>query len=297
VIRKPVVATALIISLSLTLAFAVTFVNSAKANPVLDEKYVDPPYGTNPPTILISSPNNNTVIASGDVSLAFNVSITESENTRFLTEVYYEVDWQEGKSPVYHLDMTTPNQNWITEFSHNKPLTGIPEGKHNITVIAAAWGSYTIGLTMYSFDIGGSSSVSFTVDTTPPSVSVSSLENDTQYAPDIALNFTVNEAVTQITYSLDGQENVTINGNTTLPQLSYGAHNVIVYATDVAGNTGASETISFTVAKPEPFPTAQVAAASTSIIVVIGVGLLVYFKKRKQLKLQSTKRLCYLQNI
>jgi hypothetical protein len=134
---------------------------------------------------------------------------------------------------------------------------------------------------MYSFDIGGSFSVGFTVDTTPPSVSVSSLENNTEYASDVALNFTVNEAVTQITYSLDGQENVTINGNTTLPQLSYGAHNVTVYTTDAAGNTGTSETITFTVAKPELFPTVLVAIA-VATIVVVGAGLLIYFKKRKR---------------
>jgi len=50
---------------------------------------------------------------------------------------------------------------------------------------------------------------------------------------------------------LDGQENVTIAGNTTLVGLSSGVHNVTVYACDDAGNVGSLETLTFTVAKPE----------------------------------------------
>jgi len=79
-------------------------------------------------------------------------------------------------------------------------------------------------------------------------------------------------------YSLDGQDNVTINGNTTLDGLANGLHNVTVYARDELENTGTSETITFTV--DAPFPTALV-AASTASIAIIGVGVLVYFKKRK----------------
>ena len=95
------------------------------------------------------------------------------------------------------------------------------------------------------------------------------------------LNFTVNEAVTLVSYSLDGQSNVTVAGNTTLTGLSVGAHNLTVYAWDTAGNVGASETITFTVAEPEPFPAVPVAAASAASIIVVSLALLVYFRKRK----------------
>jgi hypothetical protein len=72
------------------------------------------------------------------------------------------------------------------------------------------------------------------------------------YTPNISLNFTVNETVTQISYVLDGKENVTVASNTILTNLPYGEHNVTVYATDIAGNVGSSETVIFTVAKPDP---------------------------------------------
>jgi hypothetical protein len=81
-----------------------------------------------------------------------------------------------------------------------------------------------------------------------------------------------------MSYSLDGQDNVTIAGNTTLSGLPNGNHNVTVYATDKAGNV-ASETISFSV--EAPFPVVPVAAASVATIAVVGAGLLVYFKKRR----------------
>jgi hypothetical protein len=91
----------------------------------------------------------------------------------------------------------------------------------------------------------------------------------------------VNKLSVWMGYSFDGQDNVTIAGNVTLSGLSNGLHNVTVYAKDTFGNEGASETITFNVEVPEPFPTALVVAASVATVAVMGVGLLVYFKKRK----------------
>jgi N-acetylneuraminic acid mutarotase len=120
-------------------------------------------------------------------------------------------------------------------------------------------------------------------DITPPEIAVLSPENRTYHTVDVTLNFTVNEPVSSMRYTLDGENLVEISGNITLTGLSYGLHNLTVYATDVADNTGSSETINFTIAKePEPFPTAPVAAASVAIVAVVGVGLLVFFKKRKR---------------
>ena len=132
-------------------------------------------------------------------------------------------------------------------------------------------------MTAYGFFINGSSSVFFTIDATPPSILSLSVENKTYYTSDVPLDLTVNEPVSQISYSLDGQDNVTIAGNTTLTGLSDGEHNVTVYAQDIAGNIGASETICFSI--QEPFPTTIGATASASAA-IIGIGLLVYFRKR-----------------
>jgi hypothetical protein len=110
------------------------------------------------------------------------------------------------------------------------------------------------------------------------------------YVGSFPLNFTVNKKavyVQWIGYSLDGEANVTVAGNTTLSGLAAGLHNLTVYVIDVYGITGASETINFTIEPEEKqqdtesFPVVPVAAASVASVVIIGVGLLVYFKKRK----------------
>jgi N-acetylneuraminic acid mutarotase len=116
--------------------------------------------------------------------------------------------------------------------------------------------------------------------TTPPKMSLLAPLNQTYYNSSVSLVFTVDKLVNWTGYSLDGQDNITISGNTTIAGLSNGLHNVTVYAKDEFENTGASETISFSV--EVPFPVVPVAAASAASVAVVGVALLVYLKKRKR---------------
>jgi N-acetylneuraminic acid mutarotase len=102
-------------------------------------------------------------------------------------------------------------------------------------------------------------------------------KNGTYFSSSVSLSFTLNKPVTEISYSLDGEANVSITGNITLSGLSSGFHGLRVYATDTFGNLGASETVTFTVAT---FPTILIAAIV--VTVVVAVGLLFYFKKRKR---------------
>jgi hypothetical protein len=105
---------------------------------------------------------------------------------------------------------------------------------------------------IYANDSSGnlcsSNTLYFTIDTVPPSISILSPQNKTYTETDILLSLTVNETTSEIKYSLDGKENITIIGNTTLTGLSNGSHLLIVQATDAAGNTGTSR-ISFSIAK------------------------------------------------
>jgi N-acetylneuraminic acid mutarotase len=119
----------------------------------------------------------------------------------------------------------------------------------------------------------------FGYGTAPPEIAVISPENKTYATGSVSLAFTLNKPVQWTGYSLDNQDNVTISGNTTISGLSNGSHNVTVYARDEFENTGASETINFTV--DVPFPLAPVAIASAALVAIISVGLLVYFRKRK----------------
>jgi parallel beta-helix repeat protein len=117
--------------------------------------------------------------------------------------------------------------------------------------------------------------------TTPPQISLLSPTNMKYNESSVPLDFTVDKTVNWVGYSIDGQQNVTITGNTTLTGLSSGMHNLTVYANDTFGNMGASQTVNFTI--PQSFPTATVAAASgAAATAIVGAGLVVYFKKRKR---------------
>jgi len=129
----------------------------------------------------------------------------------------------------------------------------------------------------------GTPDPSYVIEHTPPKISVLSPFNQTYKESNVTLVFSLDKAVNWTGYSLDGQQNVTISGNSTIADVANGLHSITVYANDTYGNGGASETVSFTIAKSAPFPTATVAAVSgVAVVVVVGVGLLVYFKKHKR---------------
>ena len=117
--------------------------------------------------------------------------------------------------------------------------------------------------------------------TVPPVVEVVSPVTHVYNESSVSLVFTLNKPVNWTGYSLDGGENVTVAGNTTISGLPNGLYNVTVYAKDAFGNTGVSETVSFTVAVP--FPTVLV-VAPVVLVVVVGVVLAVYFKRRQTLR-------------
>ena len=281
--KKKTLITAVFLSVFLLSAVAGTqIVHLGSANPYIYNcgtvPEVPPPAGTLPLSILISSPKNDTAYASNDVSLTFDVSIQGSNLNpnnvnviySYVTEVYYRASWQQLRDTAVSL----PSKSNNLQISIN--MTDVPEGSRWLEVYATA---KVLTMDIVSYKLTGSSMVNFTIDTTPPIISALSVKNEAYSASNITLNVIVNEPVSQVSYSLDGHEKENIAGNTTLTNLPYGEHNVTVYATDKAGNTGTSETIYFSV--EEPFPTTMVITLAASMA-VLGAGLAVYFKKRKQ---------------
>jgi PGF-pre-PGF domain-containing protein len=88
-------------------------------------------------------------------------------------------------------------------------------------------------------------------DTTPPIINIITPANGSSYNISlIPLNFTVNEEVLQVNYSLNGQENITVEWNTTLRGVKNDLNNVTVYALDLGGNLN-SNTSFFNVTSPD----------------------------------------------
>jgi parallel beta-helix repeat protein len=120
----------------------------------------------------------------------------------------------------------------------------------------------------------------YLLQTTPPVVSLQSPLSQTYNVSSVSLVFSVDKVAVWMGYCFDGEQNVTVTGNSTLVNMTDGLHRLAVYANDTFGNMGFSET-SFTVAVPEVFPVVIVATVALAVtVLVIGVGLIVYFKKR-----------------
>jgi len=168
-----------------------------------------------PPTIVVSSPRN-VAYATNNVPLTFSVD----EPTSWIG---YSLDGQANVT-----------------IAGNTTLVSVAEGLH----ILAVYANDTSGNM-------GSATVTFTVDMLPPYIAINSPKNGSR-RQSAYLNLTISEATAWIRYSLDDQANVTITGNLTLPSLAEGPHSLRVYASDQAGNIGASSKVYFAIDTTPP---------------------------------------------
>jgi hypothetical protein len=151
-------------------------------------------------------------------------------------------------------------------------LPELAEGEHNITVHVTGTGHFP-----ETHEINEETTTNFIIDVRQPVISGLSVENTTYNQLDLLLDFAVNEPTSWMSYSLDEEANVTLTENTTLT-LKEGAHSIIFYANDTAGNMAASETIYFTI--KQVFPTIPI-AAGVATTAVVSLSCAFYFKKRK----------------
>jgi N-acetylneuraminic acid mutarotase len=178
----------------------------------------------------------------------------------------------DGYNSVY--DLASDTWRYVNRISPTRHDFGVAVVNDELYVIGGGY--------LWSASDANEQYMPFGYGTVPPVIFIASPESKNYTSSEVILNFSVNRKVEWMHYSLDGQDNVTLTGNTTLTGLSAGLHNVTVYARDEFENTGASETISFNVEVPEPFPTVPVAAASVACTVAAVGLLLVYFKKRRR---------------
>jgi hypothetical protein len=90
----------------------------------------------------------------------------------------------------------------------------------------------------------------------------------------VPIEFTVDQPVAWMGYSLDGAQNVTSSGNQTLTDLSNGNHTVTVYANDSFGNMGSAE-FEFTVSAP--LSTGLIVGVFVLAVVVAVIVAVVYY--------------------
>jgi hypothetical protein len=193
--------------------------------------------------------------------------ITETYNVNRMIPLEFTVN---GTGSIVKMGYTLDEQINVTIPRNTTVYGPLSDGWHTLKV-------YSI----FSDILPVFSTVNFTVDTTPPNVSILSLQNKIYNSSDTPLIFTINETASLITYTMDGKV-FTIDGNTTLTKLQNGDHKLTVYATDEAGNAGASETIDFNVEAPLPSELAFVIIPPMALVLIGGLSLLIYLRKHNQ---------------
>jgi hypothetical protein len=284
--------TTIIISVLLFSTAEALFVKSTRANPYHRQARgteVLPPAGTQPPAIIIRTPQNGSYYQK-NLNLTFDVTIPNTNGDKSISaviELYYKASWEPNEIAV------TQKNFFAESTSFSIDLSGVSGGNQSITIYAVGQGSYNTRKEFDSsswtmiyyyevFEMTGFSTVSFTKDLISPSISFLSPQNGTYITSDVKLDFTVSEATSEVLYCLDGKANQILTGSVTLTGLENGVHNVTLYATALAGNAAEPKTLFFSVDVPEPFPVVPVTTAfATVAIVLLSVGLLFYFKKRK----------------
>src|SRR5665647_1716280 len=241
-------------AMTITLAFAVLIATSlvaveiqvSKANPYYQEPvYTDvtPLEGTLPPIISIQTPQNGSFQLK-NVTLTFELIIPKTNGTQpyeLFSKVYYKGNWKSENIVIYKNEY-----GGISNTSFSIDLSDVRGGNISVTVYAVGVNynltrQEVVNPYRYNyydkFEIASYSTVSFTKDLVPPRISVQSPQNTTYTTPNVQLDFTVNENVSQSLYNLDNKGNQTISGNSTLTDLLNGEHNITLYVADLAGNT------------------------------------------------------------
>lgn len=255
-------------------------VGPVKANPYLHHKTVSPPAGSVPLKVILFSPNNNSIYKTSDVNLTFNIT-TEGTDIHYLLGAYYKASWLPENVTVYKQNTYSPE--FPTLWTYDNMFENLPDGDYSVNITVWGGGGYpSEGLTYNFFHMTTNVIINFKVDATAPQVSLISIENKTYSQADLPLDFVIDDKSAQVSYVLDGQDNVTISENVTLSNLSVGMHNITLYAADAAGNIGTSNTTSFIISKPVSSPDIAAIAIIGVISAVAAVGLLIIILRRKQ---------------
>jgi hypothetical protein len=268
----------MVLTAALISALLFSAVAGMQTNFLVKANFVFPPSN---PGITIESPANRTY-ETNTLSLKVTVGTYKtgypggpaSEATRLFT---YALDGGEPENIIITNASVARNPGGNVFFEGSMSLPELTEGLHNLTVrVVFVYDNPTSeGYIVRGIHTESEATAYFRVDTVPQNISILMPENST-YMLEVPLKFFIDEPASWIVYTLDGQENVTVTGNMTIPAPSVGQHKLTLYAKDSSGNPTASETITFSVADPLPTVLNIVSSVAT-----VGV-LLVYFKKRKQ---------------
>jgi len=124
-----------------------------------------------PPSILITSPQNHSIINTNSISLVFNVSEPQiievspdvNHHSSRLFRVSYMGDWQTEEQLLY-----LAQQENLDFLEFNITLSEIPDGTHELQIIAVGAVGITVAMFGFSYHPDANTSIIFTVSSMQP---------------------------------------------------------------------------------------------------------------------------------
>ena len=210
--------------------------NYADSVAAVTVKAVPPPRDATPPTVAITAPSNGRAVT-GTVSW----TATATDNVGVTRVEFYD-----GTKLVKTLTKAPFGFGWNT--------TGLAGGAHKLTARAydAAGNSAT------------SAAVNVTVDSTPPTIKITSPTNGSTISNTVTVSATASDNVglARVVFYLDGAPLVAMAGSKfafpwDTSKVPSGSHKLKAIATDTAGNSTTSATVCITIKDVAP-PTASI---------------------------------------
>jgi hypothetical protein len=240
--------------------------------------------------IVITSPSNTTYrcslpILKFTVSSLFDSSIynylfiycIDGKDNITIPSTSYSFDYPNGQTGPF----------CIVTLTASAGLPQLAVGSHALTVYAT-YERINTGNGNWPALIYDSKMVYFAInDDVPPVITNLSITNGNYSLNNLTLSFTTDKPTSWVGYNLDGAENQTIDGNTTLTGLTNGSHTLTIYFNDTLGNMATSGGINFNVDIPPPtehstasLMTMEVGTSASAVVEAI--LLVVIFRKHRQ---------------
>ena len=255
-------------------------------------------------TILVH-PSQEQTYQSDSITVRAKITMKYYGGIESYSYSFHPVCYLDGK-PIGQITASVQNGDMIDTMAIaycEKVLEGLTQGEHTIQIKGTARYVVSIGPRAGQFShLLSSNIVSFNINLGTPKISILSSNNYNTSQP--TLNFTTNRADAVVSYSLNGQEQVTLpqskavpvqNGyryDVTLTGLEDGSHTITVYATDNLGqtektfniNTGSIQTAAATekpAQQPELPTTTLIVGAAIAAAIIAATSLLLIRKKHK----------------
>jgi hypothetical protein len=268
-------ATAILLTVFLTAPLAQF--GAVEANPGIPGLFDDP-------TIDIDSPHMYPGDIYQETSIPIEVRVSPFQTGRNFVDMYYSLD----DGPNITLSMFTIEDS--TALFGEGTLDNLTDGNYTVKAFSTDTQGNTISSRPRTFQVN--TTIRFSPFLLSPT-------NTTYNIKEIPFTYSLDEPKYVVYNSIDKYSPYRIKGNTTLPELSEDQHTITAIAYDLNGVIYSKQKAFFTIdtsytptSSPEPTSTPSnepqpvdqqviLGVAVTAVVVLIGLGVLIYFKKRK----------------